>query len=264
MGAIESPSPERALENAVELTNLSCWYGTHQVVEDVTLNFQKGKVCALIGPSGCGKSTLLRSINRMNDRIRDFRLEGAILVDGICIRSSALPVTNLRRKVGMVFQRPNPFPGTIYENIALAPRIHYGLKGWQLDELVEQTLERAGLWLEVKDTFRKKSAMALSGGQQQRLCIARSLAVGPEILLMDEPCSALDPTATFKIEELIRSLADDVTIVVVTHNLQQAARVSDFTTFMLDGKMIESSDTNRMFVSPLRRETEDFLNGKFG
>lgn len=261
---MEDPSPETVVNGAVSVEGVSCWYGTHQVVNDVSLIAERNQVTALIGPSGCGKSTLLRSLNRMNDRIPGFRIKGSVRVGQQDIYDKKRELTSLRRKIGMVFQKPNPFPGTIYENVALAPRVHYGLSRVDLDNLVEESLERAALWSEVKDVYRKRSAMALSGGQQQRLCIARTLAVGPEVLLMDEPCSALDPASTFRIEQLIHDLAPQLTIIVVTHNLQQAGRISHKTAFMLEGELIEVGETVKIFENPSKQETADFVTGRFG
>jgi len=239
--------------------NLS--YGSKQILFDINLSFEEKSVTALIGPSGCGKSTLLRCMNRMNDLIPDCRINGDILYKGEDIKKSD-PVL-LRRKIGMVFQRPNPFPKSIYDNVAYGPRAH-GIKNKKtLDEIVENSLKRAVIWDEVKDRLHE-SALGLSGGQQQRLCIARTLAVNPDVILMDEPCSALDPIATAKIENLIMNLKKDYTVIIVTHNMQQAARVSDITGFMYLGKLIETSETGKIFSSPKEELTERYITGRFG
>jgi phosphate transport system ATP-binding protein len=242
-----------------QISKLDFFYGPKQVVFELNLKIPANKVTALIGPSGCGKSTFLRTLNRMNETIRNTRVEGEILLDGQSIMN--MDVVGLRRRVGMVFQRPNPFPKSIYENVAYGLRIN-GYTG-RLDDLVEHSLKRAALWEEVKDHL-KKSAFALSGGQQQRLCIARALAVDPEVLLLDEPCSALDPVTTAKIEELMFQLKDSCTMAIVTHNMQQAARASDFTAFMLDGKLIEHSETSKLFTTPTDPRTEAYITGRFG
>jgi phosphate transport system ATP-binding protein len=242
-----------------QISNLNFFYGSKQAVFGLNLKVPANKVTALIGPSGCGKSTFLRTLNRMNETIRHTRVEGEILLDGQDILK--MDVVGLRRRVGMVFQRPNPFPKSIYENVAYGLRVN-GFRG-RLDDLVEHSLRRAALWEEVKD-YLKKSALALSGGQQQRLCIARALAVDPEVLLLDEPCSALDPVTTAKIEELMFQLKDSCTMAIVTHNMQQAARASDFTAFMLDGKLIEHSETPKLFTTPGDPRTEAYITGRFG
>ena len=242
-----------------QISNLDFFYGTKQAVFGVNLKIPANKVTALIGPSGCGKSTFLRTLNRMNDTIRHSRYSGEILLDGQDIRQ--MDVVRLRRRVGMVFQRPNPFPKSIFDNVAYGLRIN-GYSG-NLKELVERSLHRAALWDEVKD-YLHKSAFALSGGQQQRLCIARALAVDPEVLLLDEPCSALDPVTTAKIEELMFQLKDSCTMAIVTHNMQQAARASDFTAFMLDGKLIEHTETPKLFTTPQDPRTEAYITGRFG
>jgi len=238
---------------------LHFFYGAFQALKDINLQVETNRITALIGPSGCGKSTFLRTLNRINDTVKTARWEGQILLDNQDIRE--LDVTNLRRRVGMVFQRPNPFPKSIFDNIAYGPRVN-GIKG-NLTEIVEKSLCRAALWEEVKDKLQK-SAYALSGGQQQRLCIARALAVDPEVLLLDEPCSALDPIATAKIEDLLISIKDQTTIVIVTHNMQQAARVADTTGFFLLGKLIEFAKTDIIFKNPEKKETEDYITGRFG
>src|SRR5271169_5344308 len=242
-----------------KIEHLDVYYGSKQAVFGLNLKIPKNRVTALIGPSGCGKSTFLRTLNRMNDTVRHSRYSGEILLDGQDIRK--MDVVNLRRRVGMVFQRPNPFPKSIYDNVAYGLRIN-GYKG-KLDDLVEHSLRRAALWEEVKD-YLQKSAFALSGGQQQRLCIARALAVDPEVLLLDEPCSALDPVTTAKIEELMFQLKDSCTMVIVTHNMQQAARASDLAAFMLDGRLIEFNETSRLFTTPADPRTEAYITGRFG
>ena len=248
-----------ALTMRMTVSKVNFFYGSKQTLFDVSLGVATNKVTALIGPSGCGKSTLLRTLNRMHETVRGARLEGEILLDGKSILSQ--DVTSLRRRVGMVFQRPNPFPKSIFDNVAYGPRIN-GSK-IPIAECVEQSLRRAALWDEVKDHLHK-SAYELSGGQQQRLCIARGLAVDPEVLLLDEPCSALDPISTAKIEELLVQLKDLCTIVTVTHNMQQAARVSDFTAFMLLGQLIEFSPTPQLFTTPGDPRTEAYITGRFG
>jgi len=247
----------------IEIENLNFFYGQTQALFDVSMKIPEKMVTALIGPSGCGKSTFLRTLNRMNDTIDGTRMEGDILIDGASIYSGDIDVVNLRKKVGMVFQKSNPFPKSIFDNVAYGPRLH-GTKGKsQLAEIVEKSLIRAGLWDEVKDRL-EKNAMDLSGGQQQRLCIARALAVGPEILLMDEPASALDPKSTARIEDLIAELRKNYTIVIVTHNMQQAGRVSDFTGFFYEGHLIEFDDTKLIFTKPQKKQTEDYITGRFG
>ena len=253
-------------EIAFALEALSLWYGAKQALTDVGLEIARRKVTALIGPSGCGKSTLLRCLNRMNDLIPGVSIAGRVTYHGVDIYGSEVDPVEVRRRVGMVFQKPNPFPKSIYENVAFGARVN-GFRG-NLDDLVERSLRRAALWDEVRDDL-KKSGLALSGGQQQRLCIARALANNPDVILMDEPCSALDPIATLKIEDLMRELADDYTIVVVTHNMQQAARVSDYTAFMLTdedvtGQLIEYAPTETMFTQPSDQRTEDYISGRFG
>ena len=247
----------------IDVRDFNFFYGDTHVLHDLTLEIPENQVTALIGPSGCGKSTFLRSINRMNDIIPGARGEGLITIGGENIYAASLDVVNLRRRVGMVFQKPNPFPKTIYDNVAFGPRLHYKLRRHETDELVERALRAAALWDEVKDRLRH-SALGLSGGQQQRLCIARAIAVGPEVLLMDEPCSALDPKSTARVEDLIRELRQQYTIVIVTHNMQQAARVSDITAFFYEGKLIESGKTDAIFTNPKNRQTEDYVTGRFG
>jgi phosphate transport system ATP-binding protein len=242
---------------------LSLYYGPSQALFDVTMDFPRNQVSALIGPSGCGKSTLLRCLNRMNDLIDDVRVTGNILLDGQEINDPALDVIELRRRVGMVFQRAVPFPKSIYENVAYGLRIA-GLRDRRLlDEAVERSLRRAALWDEVKDRLYD-SALAFSGGQHQRLCIARAIAVDPEVILMDEPCSALDPRSTTRIEDLIAELRAQYSIIIVTHNMQQAARVSDHTAFLYEGALVEVGPTRQLFTNPAKKETEDYITGRFG
>jgi phosphate transport system ATP-binding protein len=243
--------------------NLNFFYGKKQALFNINLEIPEKKVTALIGPSGCGKSTYLRTLNRMNDLIEGARVEGEVLIDGINIYQNGIDVVALRKKVGMIFQKSNPFPKSIYDNVAYGPKIQ-GIKNKKnLDEIVETSLRRAALWDEVKDELHK-SALSLSGGQQQRLCIARALAVNPEILLMDEPASALDPISTIKIEDLIYELKQNYTIVIVTHNMQQAARVSDYTAFFYMGQLIEYDETKVIFTAPKKKQTEDYITGRFG
>jgi phosphate transport system ATP-binding protein len=247
----------------IEVKNLNFYYGEFQALQNNSLNFHINEVSALIGPSGCGKSTFLRCLNRMNDLISISRVEGNILLDGLDIYDPSVDVVMLRSRIGMVFQKPNPFPKTIFENVAYGLRVN-GIKDKGLIEnRVEESLKLAAIWDEVKDRMNE-SALGLSGGQQQRLCIARALAVEPEILLMDEPCSALDPIATQKIEELIYQLKKSFTIIIVTHNMQQAARVSDITAFFYLGELIETGETNTIFTRPKLKQTEDYITGRFG
>jgi phosphate transport system ATP-binding protein len=247
----------------IQTKQLDLFYGAKQALQSVSVDIPANRVTALIGPSGCGKSTFLRSLNRMNDLIPGVRIEGKVMIDGLDIYQRSIDVVELRKRVGMIFQKSNPFPKSIYENVAYGPRINGERKKEQLDAIVESSLKRAALWEEVKDDL-KKSALSLSGGQQQRLCIARALAVDPRVLLMDEPASALDPIATAKIEELIYELKDNYTIVIVTHNMQQAARVSDFTAFFYMGGLVEFGETKRMFTTPEEKQTEDYITGRFG
>ncbi|MDR2392131.1 MAG: phosphate ABC transporter ATP-binding protein PstB [Planctomycetota bacterium] len=247
----------------VEAENLDFHYGEKQALFGIGVGIRRGLATAFIGPSGCGKSTFLRCLNRMNDLVDGARVTGRLTLDGEDVNSPELDVIELRRRVGMVFQKPNPFPKSIYENVVYGLRIAGVRDRERLDAACERSLRRAALWEEVKDRLRE-SAMGLSGGQHQRLCIARAVAVRPEIILMDEPCSALDPRSTTKIEELITELKGDYTIVIVTHNMQQAARVSDRTVFFYEGKLMEEGETRRLFTSPGRRETEDYLTGRFG
>ncbi len=247
----------------ISVRNLNLHYGENHALKNVNMNIRDHAITAFIGPSGCGKSTFLKCINRMNDLVDSVRIEGQILIDSENIYDKNVDTTLLRKKVGMVFQQPNPFPMSIYDNIAYGPRLH-GIKNkTQLDEIVENALRGAAIFDEVKDRL-KKSAMGLSGGQQQRLCIARALAVEPEILLMDEPTSALDPISTLKIEELMESLKQQYTVVIVTHNMQQAARVSDDTAFFLVGEVIEKNATQEIFARPKDKRTEDYITGRFG
>ncbi|MCS7297261.1 MAG: phosphate ABC transporter ATP-binding protein PstB [Bacteroidia bacterium] len=247
----------------VEARKVSVWYGSYKALDEVSLCLERNQVLALIGPSGCGKSTFLRLLNRMNDYIEGFRMEGQLLIDGEDIYSPEVDPVYLRRRVGMVFQKPTPFPFSIYENVAYGLRLQNRLKESQIRERVEQALRQAALWDEIKDNL-KKSALALSGGQQQRLCIARTLAVRPSLLLMDEPTSALDPISTAKIEELIHELRQTYTIVIVTHNMQQAARISDMTAFFYMGRLIEYGRTKDFFTNPQHPETLRYITGRFG
>ena len=247
----------------VEVEHLNFYYGRFQALRDVNLTIRERQITALIGPSGCGKSTFLRALNRMNDIIEGAHTEGQVCLDGEDIYDRDVDVVALRRRVGMVFQRPNPFPMSVFENIAYGPRIHGLAGGNDLEDLVEESLKRAALWDEVKDKLRD-SAFALSGGQQQRLCIGRVLAVGPEVVLMDEPCSALDPLSTLRIEELMHELQQKYTIVIVTHNMQQAARVSQETGFFLHGELIEFGSSTTIFTHPTDKRTEDYVTGRFG
>jgi phosphate transport system ATP-binding protein len=251
-------------ESAIITTNnVNLWYNGKRALESVSMKIPKNKVTALIGPSGCGKSTLLRCFNRLNDLIDHVKITGEITLDDRNIQESGTDVVILRKKVGMVFQKPNPFPKSIYENVAYGPRVHGVKDKTDLDRIVEQSLRHAALWDEVKDRLND-SALGLSGGQQQRLCIARTLAVEPEVILMDEPCSALDPIATAKIENLIDLLKKDYTVIIVTHNMQQAARVSDYTGFMYLGRLIECGRTNQIFEHPKEELTENYITGRFG
>ena len=247
----------------ITVKNMNLHYGDFHALKNINLNMEEKKITAFIGPSGCGKSTLLKSLNRMNDLVDGCRIEGEICLDGENIYDKRMDVNLLRKRVGMVFQKPNPFPMSIYDNIAYGPRTHGIRNRAKLDEIVERSLRQAAIWDEVKDRL-KKSALGMSGGQQQRLCIARALAVQPEVLLMDEPTSALDPISTSKIEDLAEELKKDYTIVMVTHNMQQAARISDNTAFFLMGEMVEYGDTEEMFSMPRDKRTEDYITGRFG
>jgi phosphate transport system ATP-binding protein len=250
-------------EPMVEIRKLTLKYGEKLALQDISLDIPKHQVTAFIGPSGCGKTTLLRCLNRMNDLIDGVTVSGTIRIGGLDIHDPAMEITELRKRVGMVFQKSNPFPKTIYDNVAYGPRI-LGVRGQStLNEIVERSLRAAALWNEVQDRLRS-SALGLSGGQQQRLCIARAIAVEPEVLLMDEPCSALDPIATGKIEELMADLKQQYTIVIVTHNMQQAARVSDYTAFLYLGQLVEYDLTKQLFVKPSKKQTEDYITGRFG
>lgn len=243
--------------------NVNLYYGENHALKDINLDIKTNKITAFIGPSGCGKSTYLKSLNRMNDLIPDCKITGRFLLDGEDIYADGVDTNVLRRRIGMVFQKPNPFPMSIYDNIAYGPRTHGVRSKAQLDEIVEKSLRGAAIWDEVRDRLNK-SALGMSGGQQQRLCIARALAVEPEVLLMDEPTSALDPISTSKVEELALELKDRYTIVIVTHNMQQAARISDKTAFFLLGELVEMGDTERLFSTPVDKRTEDYISGRFG
>jgi len=259
-----SAQPQAASpEPVITVDKLEFYYGAYHALNDINMKIIPREITALIGPSGCGKSTFLRTLNRMNDLIEGSRVEGKIKLDGEDINHPSVDVVLLRKKVGMVFQKPNPFPMSIFDNIAYGPRIHGTTNIKQLHEIVEQTLRGAALWDEVKDDL-KKSAFSLSGGQQQRLCIARVLAVQPEVILMDEPCSALDPNSTFRIEQLMSDLKEKYTIVIVTHNMQQAARTSQHTGFFLRGVLKEFGETSNIFTNPVNKETEDYVSGRFG
>ena len=250
-------------ENILDIKKLDLWYGENHALKNVNMDIKRNAITAFIGPSGCGKSTFLKTLNRMNDLVSGVRIEGQVLLDGVDIYDPKVDTSMLRKKIGMVFQQPNPFPMSIYDNVAYGPRIH-GIKNKaKLDQIVEESLKGAAIWDEVKDRL-KKSALGLSGGQQQRLCIARALAVSPEVLLMDEPTSALDPISTLKVEELMEELKKKYTVVVVTHNMQQAARVSDDTAFFLVGEVIEKDSTDNIFSQPKDKRTEDYITGRFG
>ena len=250
-------------QDKIVIEHLNLWYGSFQALKDINLRLPANEITAFIGPSGCGKSTLLKSLNRMNDLVEGCRIEGTVTLDGEDIFSRKMDVNLLRKRVGMVFQKPNPFPMSIYDNVAYGPRTHGVRSRVKLDEIVEKSLRGAAIWDEVKDRL-KKSALGMSGGQQQRLCIARALAVEPEVLLMDEPTSALDPISTSRIEELAMELKKDYTIVMVTHNMQQAARISDKTAFFLLGDMVEFGPTEKIFSMLKDRRTEDYITGRFG
>jgi phosphate transport system ATP-binding protein len=250
-------------KHKIKVDKLNLFYGDNQALHDINMTIESNTITALIGPSGCGKSTFLRTLNRMNDLIDSVRITGSVLVDGQNIYGPETDIVSLRKRVGMVFQRPNPFPMSIYDNIAYGPRIHGIKKKAALDEIVERSLQQAALWDEVKDRLNK-SALGLSGGQQQRLCIARLLAVEPDVLLMDEPTSALDPISTLKVEELTQTLKERYTIIIVTHNMQQAARISDVTSFFLNGYLVETDRTDKIFTNPNDQRTEDYITGRFG
>ncbi len=251
------------MNNIMTVHDLCLWYGSHQALTDINIEIPEKSITALIGPSGCGKSTFLKTINRMNDLIPDVKITGEIKYKEQNIFAPNVDVNDLRREVGMVFQKPNPFPMSIYDNIAYGPRTHGVKNKAKLDDVVERSLRGAAIWDEVKDRL-KKNALGLSGGQQQRLCIARALAVEPEVLLMDEPTSALDPISTLKIEELAEELKKKYTIIIVTHNMQQAVRISDRTAFFLLGELVEYGDTEKMFSDPVDKRTEDYITGRFG
>ncbi|MCF0108600.1 MAG: phosphate ABC transporter ATP-binding protein [Erysipelotrichaceae bacterium] len=251
------------MSNVINVKDLCLWYGQAQALKNINIDIKEHSITAFIGPSGCGKSTFLKTLNRMNDLIPTVRIEGKVEYRGKDIFDKDVDVNNLRKNIGMVFQKPNPFPMSIYDNIAYGPRTHGITSKKELDEIVERSLKEAAIWDEVKDRL-KKSALGLSGGQQQRLCIARALAVKPDILLMDEPTSALDPISTSKIEDLVQELKKDYTIIMVTHNMQQAVRVSDQTAFFLLGDLVEYGDTEQMFSTPKDKRTEDYITGRFG
>lgn len=251
------------MNSKISVSNLNLYYGQNHALKSVNMEIPENEITAFIGPSGCGKSTFLKTLNRMNDLVEGVRIEGKVVLDGEDIYSPTVDTTLLRKKVGMVFQQPNPFPMSIYDNIAYGPRIH-GIKNKaKLDEIVETSLKGAAIWDEIKDRL-KKSALGLSGGQQQRLCIARALAVKPEVLLMDEPTSALDPISTLKVEELMAELKKNYTVAIVTHNMQQATRISDNTAFFLVGEMVEMNKTEELFSRPMDNRTEDYITGRFG
>ena len=251
------------MNNILSVENLCLWYGSHQALKDINIEIPEKSITALIGPSGCGKSTFLKTLDRMNDLLPDVKITGSVLYKDEDIFDPSVDVSELRRQVGMVFQKPNPFPMSIYDNIAYGPRTHGVKNKAKLDEIVEKSLRGAAIWDEVKDRL-KKHALGLSGGQQQRLCIARALAVEPEVLLMDEPTSALDPISTSKIEELAMELKEKYTIVIVTHNMQQAVRISDHTAFFLLGELVEYGKTEKLFSQPQDKRTEDYITGRFG
>lgn len=258
-----SPGIQHTGGDPIRVRNVNGWYGDFQSLHNLNLDMPARKVTAMIGPSGCGKSTFLRWINRMNDQIDSARIEGSIEIEGQNVLAPKTDVVELRRHVGMVFQKPNPFPKSIFDNVAFGPRLHYKVNKSDLDIIVEKSLRGASLWEEVKDRLHQ-SAIGLSGGQQQRLCIARALAISPTTLLMDEPCSALDPKSTAAIEELIAELREQYTIIIVTHNMQQAARVSDATAFMYHGELVEYGATEQIFTAPREKQTEDYIHGRFG
>ena len=251
------------MNSILSVKDLCLWYGSHQALKDINIEIPEKSITALIGPSGCGKSTFLKTLDRMNDLVPDVKITGSVCYKGEDIFAPSVDVSELRRQVGMVFQKPNPFPMSIYDNIAYGPRTHGMKNKAKLDEIVEKSLRGAAIWDEVKDRL-KKNALGLSGGQQQRLCIARALAVEPEVLLMDEPTSALDPISTSKIEELAMELKEQYTIVIVTHNMQQAVRISDRTAFFLLGELVECDDTQQLFSQPQDKRTEDYITGRFG
>jgi phosphate transport system ATP-binding protein len=260
-----TPSPAAAAATAacVRMQEFNAWYGDFHVLHGINIDVPEKNVTAFIGPSGCGKSTLLRWINRMNDVVPEAHASGTLEMHELNVLAKSVDVVDLRRRVGMVFQKPNPFPKTIFDNVAFGPRLHLRISRGELADLVEWALRKAALWEEVKDRLRKP-ALALSGGQQQRLCIARAIAVGPEVLLMDEPCASLDPRSTVAIEDLIAELREDYTIVIVTHNMQQAGRASDFTAFMYEGDLVEFGPTEQIFTRPENKQTENYITGRFG
>ena len=251
------------MDYRIEVEDLNVYFDEAHILKDININIKKNMVTSLIGPSGCGKSTFIRTLNRMNDLIDSFKMTGTVLLDGGDIYDPKVDVVDLRKKVGMVFQKPNPFPKSIFDNVAYGLRIHGVSDKDFIEQRVEDSLKEAALWDEVKDKL-DKSAMGLSGGQQQRLCIARTIAVEPEVILMDEPCSALDPISTTKIEDLIHKLKNDFTIIIVTHNMQQATRVSKYTAFFLNGEIVESGLTDKLFIEPEDKRTEDYITGRFG
>ena len=251
------------MKNIIEAKNLNLHYGDFHALKDINMDIKEKEITAFIGPSGCGKSTFLKSINRMNDLIPSVKIDGELLFNDSSIYAKDIDVTLLRKEIGLVFQKPNPFPMSVYDNIAYGPKLHGKYTKAELDDIVESSLRKAALWDEVKDRV-KKSALSLSGGQQQRLCIARALAVEPKVLLMDEPTSALDPISTSKIEELVMELKKDFTIVIVTHNMQQAVRISDYTAFFLLGELVEFDKTEQLFSMPRDKRTEDYITGRFG
>ncbi len=250
-------------ERVLQISNLSLWYGESQALRNISLDIERHRITAFIGPSGCGKSTLLRCINRLNDLIDGVRIEGQVHFEGRNVYDPEVEINALRQRIGMVFQKSNPFPKSIFDNVAYGPRIHGVRNKARLDEIVERSLTGAALWDEVKDRLTQ-SALGLSGGQQQRLCIARAIAIEPEVILLDEPCSALDPIATAKIEELMQDLKNRYTLVIVTHNMQQASRVSDSTAFMYLGELVEFGRTEQLFLNPEKKQTEDYITGRFG
>jgi phosphate transport system ATP-binding protein len=254
---------EQTIPPIIEVENLDFYYGDFRALQDINLKVERNEVTALIGPSGCGKSTFLRLLNRMNELIPGTRVEGKVMLEGVDLYDPEVDVVEVRRRVGMVFQKPNPFPKSIYNNVAYGPRLHGMASGSELDKIVEDSLKASALWDEVKDIL-EQSALGLSGGQQQRLCLARAIAMKPEILLMDEPTSALDPIATSRIEELVKELKKDYTVVIVTHNMQQAARVSDTTAFFYVGRLVEVGNTEMIFTRPSEEQTEQYITGRFG
>ena len=263
MNSINGEKMEDTYKSIIQVDDLSLWYGQNQARHNVCMDIGEGRITALIGPSGCGKSTFLKTLNRMNDLVQGVRIQGTVSFEGQDIYSPQTDVSELRRRIGMVFQKPNPFPMSIYDNVAYGPRTHGTKAKARLDEIVETSLRAAAIWDEVKDRL-KSNALGLSGGQQQRLCIARALAMRPKVLLMDEPTSALDPISTSRIEELALQLKNDYSIVIVTHNMQQAVRISDDTAFFLLGELVEFGDTERMFSQPTDKRTEDYITGRFG